>query len=192
MSCIHLLPLGNADRGLVVQLLLPLRGLFDAAIETVDIPFDLEPYYEEQRGQYNSTRILLTLKEQFATADQQLLQGDGPRYLAICAPDLFTPILTFVFGEAEFNGRVAIVSYHRLRNDLYGLAPNADILLNRLLKESVHELGHTYGLVHCRNPRCVMRSSSYAEEIDLKDPTFCPSCQRHRLVRTDPFGKASP
>ncbi|MDH3252143.1 MAG: archaemetzincin family Zn-dependent metalloprotease [Ignavibacteria bacterium] len=180
MSCIHLLPLGNADRGLVGRLRRPLSGVFETDVETVDMSFDLEPYYEEERGQYNSTEILLTLKEQFDPGQPRESPGGDSRYLAICAPDLFTPVLTFVFGEAEFKGRVAVVSYHRLRNELYGLPPAPEVLFRRLLKESVHELGHTYGLVHCRNPRCVMRLSSYAEEIDLKEPAFCTECSRLR------------
>jgi len=181
MSCIQLLPLGNADREMVVQLRNPLRNIFTATVEDADLSLDLEPFYDEQRGQYNSTDILLWLKEHVSPGPEPTVRGNDTRYLAVCAPDLFIPILTFVFGEAEFNGRVAIVSYHRLRNELYGLAPDPDLLFDRLLKESVHELGHTYGLVHCRNPRCVMWSSSYAEEIDLKDGTFCVACEQQRV-----------
>jgi archaemetzincin len=181
MSCIHLLPLGNADREMVAQLRHPLHNIFSATVEEADLAVDLEPFYDEQRGQYNSTDILLWLKEHVSAALRPAAPCEGPRYLAVCAPDLFTPILTFVFGEAEFNGRVAIVSYYRLRNELYGLASDPDLLFDRLLKESVHELGHTAGLVHCRSPRCVMRSSTSAEEIDLKDAAFCAACDQRRV-----------
>jgi archaemetzincin len=41
----------------------------------------------------------------------------------------------------------------------------------------VHELGHAFGLVHCRDQRCVMRASTYVEEVDLKDAGFCDACR---------------
>ncbi|HDL78962.1 MAG TPA: archemetzincin, partial [Bacteroidetes bacterium] len=65
----------------------------------------------------------------------------------------------------------------RLRNEFYGLPANNDLLAERFAKEAVHELGHTFGLIHCENPTCVMHASTYAEEIDLKNYQFCPNCR---------------
>ena len=88
----------------------------------------------------------------------------------------FIPILTFVFGEARLNGRCAVVSSYRLDNRFYGLPNNPALMEARLLKEAIHELGHTYGLLHCHNPGCVMKSSTYVEEIDFKSSRFCGTC----------------
>ena len=90
--------------------------------------------------------------------------------------DLFVPVLTYVFGEAQLEGKAAVVSSFRLRDELYGLPKNPDKLKERLEKEAVHELGHTFSLIHCPNPRCVMYTSTYAEEIDFKSKDFCNSC----------------
>lgn len=130
--------------------------------------FDPELAFDPSRGQYNS-RILLG----------QLLRDrrDGfDRVLGVAGVDLFIPVLTFVFGEAQLDGRVALVSTHRLQSELYGLPADPDLLARRLAKEAVHELGHTYGLVHCHDGRCVMASSTYVEEIDLKSDRFCDRC----------------
>jgi archaemetzincin len=90
--------------------------------------------------------------------------------------DLYIPVLTFVFGEAQLDGSAAIVSTHRLKNQYYGLQKDDTLLYIRLEKEIVHELGHTFGMYHCRDYECVMKSSTYVEEIDLKKATPCPVC----------------
>jgi archaemetzincin len=98
--------------------------------------------------------------------------------LGIAGVDLFIPILTYVFGEAQLAGRAAVVSTYRLDPARYGLAANQQLLLDRLAKEAVHELGHTRGLVHCNHAVCVMRSSTYVEDIDLKSAQFCSACKQ--------------
>ncbi|MBI4429387.1 MAG: hypothetical protein HY562_09750, partial [Ignavibacteriales bacterium] len=115
--------------------------------------------------------------------------GASSKILCITALDLFVPVLTFVFGEAQLDGSAAIVSSHRLDESFYGLPKNQEILEHRLLKEAVHELGHTYGLVHCHDYECVMHSSTSVEEIDVKGTTFCTRCNQ-QLVHVS-MGTAS-
>ena len=93
------------------------------------------------------------------------------RILGLTDADLFIPILTFVFGEAQLKGRAAVVSTARL-----GGPPAARLPL-RLETEAVHELGHTFGLLHSSDDGCVMHASTYVEEIDLKSDSFCLSCR---------------
>jgi archaemetzincin len=83
-----------------------------------------------------------------------------------------------VFGEAQLDGPAAVVSFHRLANEVYGLPPDPARFFARLCKETVHELGHTFNLIHCHDDRCVMASSTYVEGIDLKSERFCTTCQR--------------
>ncbi len=47
----------------------------------------------------------------------------------------------------------------------------------RIGKEAIHELGHTFGLTHCRDPLCVMNSSCLIGETDCKGTELCPTCQ---------------
>ncbi len=172
MTSIHLLPLHEADRELADALVPALSRSLRIPIVIKNTTLDVEPYWDIARGQYNSTRILCSLKKK----RQHAADDSEAKVLAITGNDLFIPILTFVFGEAELFGTHAIASYHRLHNELYGLPEDRTLLLLRFCKECLHELGHTFGLVHCHEQECVMRSSTNVEEIDLKGPGFCAKC----------------
>jgi archaemetzincin len=131
--------------------------------ESLDISFALDP----SRRQYHSTAILARL---------QTLGVNGSRLLGVAAADLYVPVLTFVFGEAQMPGRCAVISAHRLHEEFYGLPPNGRLLRERLTKASLHELGHTFGLGHCSNWNCVMASTHAVERLDLKAAAFCRGC----------------
>jgi archaemetzincin len=132
--------------------------------DRLDVAFAREPL----RDQYYSTAILQQM---------QPLAGAGARLLAVTSLDLYVPVLTFVFGEAQLDGRCAVVSLHRLREEFYGLPAREELLRERLLKEAVHELGHTFGLRHCDDWRCVMTSSHAVERLDVKSAEFCGACR---------------
>jgi archaemetzincin len=87
-----------------------------------------------------------------------------------------------VFGEAQLDGNCAAVSLARLREEAYGMPPREDLLRERLLKQAVHELGHTFGLRHCADWQCVMTSSHAVERVDVKSAEFCAVC-RKRVFR---------
>jgi archaemetzincin len=91
--------------------------------------------------------------------------------------DLYIPILKYVFGEAQLGGPCAVVSAYRLRQEFYGLERDDSLLNQRLLKECVHELGHTLDLRHCQNYRCAMASSHAVEWVDLRESSFCEACR---------------
>lgn len=132
--------------------------------ETLDPQFA----WSEKRGQYYSTLLLESLA---------LRAGNSDRVLGITHVDLFVPVLTFVFGEAQLGGPAAVVSTYRLREETYGLPPDPIRLRERVLKEAVHELGHAYGLRHCHQWDCVMASSHSVEAIDIKSAWFCAQCR---------------
>ena len=100
------------------------------------------------------------------------------RVLGVTACDLYVPVLTFVFGEAQLDGNCAVVSLARLQEEFYGMPPRDDLLRERLVKEAAHELGHTFGLRHCADWRCVMASSHAVERLDVKGAEFCGACRK--------------
>jgi archaemetzincin len=165
---LYILPLQFSDRGLLGSISLVLREIFILPVAISDRPFLLEQGRDPARNQYNSTWILSQLLTQAPEGNCKIL--------AVTDVDLYIPVLTFVFGEAQLNGKTAVVSTFRLRDELYGLPKNPQRLKERLEKEAVHELGHTFGLIHCRTPNCVMYPTSYAEEIDFKTKNFCSTC----------------
>ena len=136
---------------------------------------DLSEFFDSARKQYDGNKLLKEIDIRFTS--------DSQKTLGIFNVDLFIPILTFIFGQAFLNGRCGIASSYRLRNERYGLKPDEKILTDRLRKEVIHELGHTFGLYHCINPLCVMRSSTYVEDIDQKDWKFCPKCRMELGVK---------
>ena len=121
-----------------------------------------------RRGQYHSSAIL-----------QELERGADPsrRVLGVTTCDLYVPVLTFVFGEAQLDGNCAVVSTARLAEQFYGMPRRDDLLRERLFKEAIHELGHTFGLRHCADWRCVMTSSHAVERLDVKTSDFCERCR---------------
>ena len=124
--------------------------------------------FDEKRGQYNSKLILKRLTE---------LPLNSLKFLAITEVDLFVPILKYVFGLAQVGGQCAIISTYRLRPPFYDHEPNQDLLMDRIGKTALHELGHSLGLLtHCRDRHCVMHSSTSIGDTDFKRSDFCPTC----------------
>lgn len=168
MKIVSLVPVGEVGRGslelLAEGLALGLRVACSIHVDGLDAGFA----FNALRGQFHSTGIL-----------KKLVERDTPeiwRVLGVTEADLYIPILTYVFGEAQLGGRCALVSLHRLHQEFYGLPTDPQLLALRLLKESLHELGHTLRLRHCSDYRCVMSSSHAVENIDLKLAEFCPAC----------------
>jgi archaemetzincin len=170
MPYLDLVPiLLDGDSDLLDRLGHDLARAFPVTPRIQPAQFNADLALDEDRAQYNSSRLLALLLDSPATT--------GDRILGIAGVDLFIPILTFVFGEAQVFGPTAVVSIHRLRTEAYGLAADPERCYRRLLTESVHELGHTWGLLHCLRPDCAMHASTYVEEIDLKTPDLCRSCR---------------
>ena len=170
MGGIRLVPFHfQAHRALLPRLVTRLERVFARDVRVEPATFDPETLFDPSRGQYNSTLALGKLLVE---------PGDEEKVLGLTAVDLFIPVLTYVFGEAQLDGRAGVVSVLRLDPRTYGLPPDEPLLLDRLIKEAVHELGHTFGLVHCPDPWCTMHASTYAEEIDLKGAELCPRCAR--------------
>ena len=85
--------------------------------------------------------------------------------------------MNFVFGEAYKGGRVAAIYLQRLRQEFYSLESNKSLFHERIVKEAIHELGHTFGLVHCANKSCVMHFSNSLYDTDIKENKFCLYCK---------------
>lgn len=125
--------------------------------------------YEPARNQYISTKILKELLKE--------VPANALKLLGVTDKDLCIPILTYVFGEAQLGGTAAVVSLARLRQEYYGAPPDQRLFQERTRKECLHELGHTFGLIHCTSKNCVMYLSNTVVDVDTKGRTFCRACQ---------------
>jgi len=176
MRNIHLLAVGDVDRLLLEDLSEALSDTFGLSSQILPARLGPEFALHPTRMQYHSTEILGRLPS--------FVQPDTWRLLGVTELDLYIPILTFVFGEAQVGNSCAVVSTHRLRQEFYGLPSDGGVLRERLLKEAVHELGHTLRLPHCEDYRCAMAPSHAVEWIDLKGSAFCPDCRARAFAFT--------
>ncbi len=177
MRLFYILPFGDMPKEIVdfVRKVIELRfNRVCDVLDCVDVP---EGAYDIRRGQFLSTEFLRRLNE--------LCPPNAYKILGLTFVDLFVPVLTFVFGQAQLGGRAAVVSMMRLRQEFYGLQANETLFLERLAKEVVHELGHTHGLVHCSDRKCVMHFSNSIMEVDIKGDNFCRSCRRILIGKYD-------
>jgi len=164
-----LISFGYFEKGLLEKVVADVGHQFLRPVVIKDGHLDLSEFYNPARNQYDANKLLKEIESRFAS--------DETKTLGIFNVDLFIPILTFIFGQAFLNGRTGIASMYRLSNERYGMRKDDELLISRFRKEIIHELGHCFGLIHCQNPTCVMRSSTYVEDIDQKDHQLCGKCR---------------
>ncbi len=120
--------------------------------------------HDPKRGQYHGGTLLDFLS--------RVYYPDMLKLLALLPFDLYEDELNFIFGLAHLGGRYAVVSTYRLQSSEEGL------FFERVFKEVNHELGHTFGLMHCKNRGCVMSFSNSLWEVDAKGRFFCENCSK--------------
>jgi len=140
-----------------------------SSLTQLDAETILQSNFDVNRNQWNSSKLIGSLLEKFNPAT-------GTKILVIFDADAYSYGLNFVLGEAIGNGPIAIIYLPRIKQEFYGLKPNGQMFYERLVKESVHELGHAFGLAHCNNRRCVMHFSNSLQDTDFKKRSFCESC----------------
>jgi len=163
-----LVAVGKLPKGFPELLIGRLEKETGMSCEVLEEVIDPDEAYEPGRAQYNCRNFLPLLDE--IAMDRKCL------VLGVADVDLFSPIFTFVLGEARLGGDTGLFSLHRLHASFYGLEEDDELLWARAEREALHETGHLLGLEHCKDPHCVMRFSASAEEVDLKPAEFCPAC----------------
>ncbi|HER08827.1 MAG TPA: hypothetical protein ENO20_07960 [Bacteroides sp.] len=166
---IILISCGPIEKEITRRIAEDVTRAFHFAVRLKECSLDISRFYNPGRRQYDANGILKVVSESYPL--------NAYRKMGLFSVDLYIPILTYIFGQASLNGFTGIASLYRLRNELYGLIPDQSLLADRFSKVVVHELGHTFGLIHCNHPVCIMRSSTYVEDLDQKEVLFCSQCQ---------------
>ncbi|UCD01608.1 MAG: archaemetzincin family Zn-dependent metalloprotease [Promethearchaeota archaeon] len=178
---IGLLKIGEFDKSILIKLKKNVEREFEefnisVSIIQEKIPLD-EVKYNPIRRQYDASKVLNSII--FYNKDKQYF-----RILGIMDSDIFTSGLNFVFGiamspkfEISRGPVMALISITRLREKFYRRPESMALFELRILKEAIHELGHTFSLEHC-NKFCIMRFSNSLADTDEKPPKFCDSCMK--------------
>ena len=168
MNDLCLVPIGSVPER-------ALQWIEDASAEWFPMPIRRLPSlpipkdaYDQKRGQYQSVEFMKMLA--------QSAPHDAARVLGVTDVDLAIPMLSFLFGQAQFDGPIAVVSLCRLHQEFYGLPGQESLLRERAVKEVLHEMGHTFGLVHCSEPTCAMSLSTHIALVDAKGERYCSKC----------------
>lgn len=132
---------------------------------TLKIP---DEAFLENRRQYDAGLVMQHISRH---------TDDHCRVLAVTNVDLCTPILTYVYGQAELGGRIAIISNARLGEDPGGRRTSRDHYYDRLVKVALHEIAHTFSIYHCVTERCLMQFSSSLKDLDHLNIWFCGRCE---------------
>jgi len=168
---VGVVPIGNVNRVVLKIVAANLQGIFRLPVDILDNRKLPEKSFDEKRNQYNAVTILSHMEKHWRQPHNRLL--------GILSVDLFVPVLTHVFGEARLGGKVATISVLRLQKGKSGGNVRVELFYERLAKVAVHELAHTFGLVHCRNKKndCVMKASYGLSDLDTYPLYFCDYCQ---------------
>lgn len=163
MEEIEILAIGDVDVEMVEKVAKKLASSLGIRTKITVNKENPDYAYSKSRGQYLSGEIIKRING----------ESNSKKVLGIVDVDICTPVLTFVFGEAQLDGKAGVVSTYRLREGSYG---ESDIVFERLCKEVLHEVGHLFGLTHCNLKSCVMHFSANIRQIDLKGDEYCEAC----------------
>jgi archaemetzincin len=143
--------------------------------------------FDNRRNQYLSDQLLAWLQH-------TLEPSKDTKVLAVCDFDAYFGKYNFCFGEAIIGGNVSAIYLERLL--IYNSNDNSSsqsLLQNRIVKEAIHEIGHTFGLRHCLRDFCIMFKSKTILDTDNKNKDFCESCQSLLNASSHPhMNKPSP
>jgi archaemetzincin len=165
---IVLAPVGDLPPALLQRICREITRIFGFQTRIEAVLADVSHAYDSNRDQYHSTAILDELAERIPPRSLKIL--------AVVEVDLFIPILTHVYGEAQLGGKAGVISVFRLKQGIGGIGID-DTFTDRVAKEAIHELGHTFNLRHCKDQRCIMHYCRNEHDVDRKSDELCRYCR---------------
>ena len=161
-------PIGNFGPEITEPVKKEIYRIFGFPALIIPVLEDVDFAFDSGRNQYHSTSIL------------QQLEKSAPSFaikvIAVTKVDLFIPILTHVYGEAQLGGKACLVSTYRLKDQISAAHPGV-IFTQRIIKEAIHELGHTFNLRHCQEHVCIMHYCRTELDVDRKSDQLCRYCK---------------
>ena len=175
---VGVVPLGEVPEIALKVIAAHISGYFNLSVQILP-PLEHPEYaLDERRFQYNAGIIL----KEFESKRFK----DYDKVIGVLNLDLFIPIFTHVFGEAKQGGKFALVSLFRLRKNPDGSPSSSSLTYERAAKVALHELGHLFNLLHCREKKCLMHFSGGIQDLDETPIYLCRYCStflKDRLFR---------
>lgn len=168
---VDIVPIGDVPAQVKREASAALRSVYDLDVTVHDEQSIPEGAFDRGRNQYRA--------EEFIELASRV--GSGDKNIGITPQDLFYRRRNYVFGLAYLNGNGSVISTYRLQTSSDGgitTKPQSEVFADRVRKEVVHEIGHTFGLEHCDNSKCVMSFSPTVREVDVKEENLCGTCSR--------------
>jgi archaemetzincin len=171
MENIIVKPLIKIEEKILKEIKEHLKRIFNLKIEVDFQKINCDFAFNPIREQYLASLILEEL--------EKFKRNFNEKWLAICDFDLYSEGLNFIFGEANLDSQISIISLTRLKEEFYSLPKNEKLFIERIKKEAIHELGHLFYLGHCKNRKCVMHFSNCLADTDEKNSEFCQECKKN-------------
>ena len=168
---VDIVPIGDLPAQVKREASAALRGVYDCEVTVAEEQSIPDGAFDRSRNQYRA--------EQFIELASRV--GTGEKNIGITSQDLYYRRRNYVFGLAYLNGNGSVISTHRLQTSSDGgitSKPQSEVFADRVRKEVVHEIGHTFGLEHCDNSKCVMSFSPTVREVDVKEENLCGTCSQ--------------
>jgi archaemetzincin len=164
-------PIGNVSEATVKTIAAHVLGYLN--LDTDILPPKKHPDYahDQKRLQYDAGAIIRALASE--------VFQDYSKVLGVLDVDIFVPIFTHVFGEAQQGGKYALVSLYRLKQQVDGSATPTPLLLERGAKVALHESGHLFNLIHCQDEGCLMHFSGGIQDLDRIPLYLCRYCSTY-------------
>lgn len=165
---LQLVAVGNVAVGFLKELEVPISQVLTVNVYLGKTMMPAPAYaFNKDRSQYHSTAImrrLLTVRD-----------SGTPLIMGVTDVDLFVPDSPFVYGEADRESHVAVMSLHRLKGD-------GEAWKRRTFIEAVHQAGHLIGLSYCEDVRCAMFLATSITDAERRQMHLCNNC-RNELVK---------
>jgi archaemetzincin len=162
--------LSQIDSRIIEPLSRSLEKTFYRPIEIKLEPGSLEYAYDAVRKQYKSPLLLSRLR--------RMKKSTADKIMAVTGVDLYSPGYDFVYGEADVRAGVATLSINRLVTEGRDIPPDLSLIIERIIREATHEIGHLFGLGHCCDQKCVMRTCTCLSEVDEAQGGLCSECYK--------------
>jgi len=176
---IHIFWDKSAPTGLALPVQRNMQRILDIPMHLVANPVRVNGY--SSTNQYYDAHVVLDAlqiyKQRHAMTEPILL---------VLGDDLRTRSGAFLFGISREAAGVSVVSGARLTNEFWGLPADDKLLIERIGREGLHEIGHLLGLIHCSETSCIMANPLCFDDLDAKHSWFCQTCTRKHM-RLHPF-----